>query len=71
MNGLRAGMSAPPLDGCRSGGGRSHVSDVPRAYVYRGLSRTAAVVKGFGCRPGTSGRPGKEPASESLERSTR
>jgi hypothetical protein len=23
------------LDGCRSGGGRSHVSDVPRAYVYR------------------------------------
>jgi hypothetical protein len=23
------------LDDCRSGGGRSHVSDVPRAYVYR------------------------------------
>jgi hypothetical protein len=31
------------LDGCRSGGGRRHVSDVPRASVYRGLSRTAAV----------------------------
>ena len=25
-------------------------------------------VKGFGCRPGASGRPGREPASESLRR---
>jgi hypothetical protein len=33
MNGLRAGMSAAPLDGCRSGGGRRHLSDVPRAGI--------------------------------------
>ena len=36
MNGLRAGMSVrSTLDGWRAGGGRSHVSDVPRGYVYR------------------------------------
>src|SRR6516165_4673546 len=32
---------------------------------YRGM---AAFVKGFGCRRVASGRPGKEPASESLRR---
>jgi hypothetical protein len=31
------------LDGCRSGGGRSHVSDVPKSLRLPGLSRTAAV----------------------------
>ena len=31
-------------------------------------TRTAAIVKGFGCRRVASGRPGKEPASESLRR---
>jgi hypothetical protein len=30
--------------------------------------RMAALVKGFGCRSVASGRPGKEPASESLRR---
>ena len=30
MNGLRAWYVRCTLDGCRSGGGRRHVSDVPK-----------------------------------------
>jgi|SRR5689334_17151475 len=37
---VRAGMSAPPLMVAARVAGRRHVSDVPRASVYWGLSRT-------------------------------
>jgi hypothetical protein len=36
MNWLHAGMSVT-LDGCRSGGGRRHVSAVAKASVHPGL----------------------------------
>ena len=32
------------------------------------MGTATAIVKGFGCRRVASGRPGKEPASESLRR---
>jgi len=45
---------------CKSGWDELDGSGVPEPR--------AAYVKGFGCRPGASGRPGREPASESPRR---
>src|SRR5437016_8901905 len=41
------------LDGCRSGGGRSHVSDVPRAYVYRASPEPPQSTRSSRPRPAT------------------